>query len=115
MLRNGTERDGTERHAVKTPQKILTLRIARLPGDNPKSPSIDELTPGRPAGWKASDEAFSDWLAGLQGSRTRVLRLAAEHPEYRTWQLHRGQRAYSIHHLRQLVELSGYTPTERTA
>lgn len=115
MLRNGTTRDGTERHASKTPEKILALRIARLPGDNPKAVRVDEKRPGRPAGWKASDEAFAAWLAALQASRTRVLRLAREHPEYRTWSLDRGYRAYSIHHLRQLVGLPAITTTERTA
>lgn len=114
MLRNGTARDGTERHASKTPEKILAFRIARLPVDNPKPLRLDEFKTGRPAGWKASDEAFAAWLAALQDSRTRVLRLAREHPEHRTWSLDRGYRAYSIHHLRQLVELPTII-TERTA
>jgi len=31
--------------------------------------------PGRPTGWKASDEAFSEYLTELQASRTRVRNL----------------------------------------
>lgn len=114
MLRNGTARDGTERHASKTPEKNLTLRIARLPGDNPKALQLHEFKTGRPAGWKASDEAFAVWLEALQDSRTRVLKLAQELAEYRGWAETRNFRAYSIHHLRQLAGLLN-TTTERTA
>lgn len=114
MLRNGTARDGTERHALKTPQKILTLRIARLPVDNPKLEVLEGAAPGRPPDWRQSDEDFATWLAGLQRSRARRDRLTREHPALPRWaSAYRHRNTYKNRLTRALAEQPG--PTERTA